>query len=426
LDTCPAVWIAYSGGCDSHVLLHVAASIRAQLPPLRAIHVHHGLSPHADAWQAHCMAVCAALGIPLEVVRVHIEHTPGSSLEALARTARYQALQAQLQQGAALLSAHHANDQAETVLLQLMRGAGVAGLAAMPAQARLGDGYLLRPWLHVTQAELRAYAAAQKLTWIEDESNQQIDFERNFIRHQVLPLLQTRRAGVTHALARVAAHQAEAAHLLHEVGQHDLSTVLNMDLNHTPLPPLNLKKLVQLSPPRQRNVVRIWLHQGGFRSPSRVRLHTLLQQVFTAADDRQPMLCWDEGEIHRYRHHLYALPRLPTLPHTVLPWEGQASLPLPLGRLCATHTPGQGVYLPPQTKLEIRFRQGGERLLLNGQQHQLKKYLQKYSMPPWERHFLPLLYRADELVAVPGIAISDSFRAQGETLGWCFKWQVWF
>jgi tRNA(Ile)-lysidine synthase len=435
VPNCQRVWLGYSGGRDSHVLLHAATALRAELPPLIAVHVHHGLSPQADAWQAHCAQVCADLDVPLHSHHLNLARSARTSLEALARNARYQTLASCLQENEVLLTAHHAEDQAETLLLQLLRGAGAAGLAAMPAQRALGAGMLLRPWLEITRAQIQAYAEQQGLRWVEDESNASLAFERNFLRHQVLPLLQSRRAGVVTALARSARHQAENAELLHDLGEIDWVAARGQALPQvygdipaatTSYPPLQVSALALLSPPRQRNLLRVWLQNCAIRPPPAARLDMLRQQVLSAATDSQPLLRWRDGEIYRYRGQLHVLPPLPPLPTQPLPWRGEAYLNLPLGCLYAQQKRGQGVYLPSGAQISVRFRQGGESLRINGHRHKLKKYLQEHAMPWWERSFLPLLYVDNELAVIPGLACGDDFRVCGDTLGWSFGWQIFY
>lgn len=258
--TAPAWRIAFSGGLDSSVLLHLLAdwARHEDLPPLSAIHVHHGLQPAADAWPEYCAQFCARLDIPLEVVRVQV--APGASLEQAARRVRYAAFAERLGSGEVLLGAQHRDDQAETLLLRLLRGAGVRGLAAMPASRPLGQGSLVRPLIDCSRAELQAYAQSHGLAWVEDPSNADERFSRNFLRRQVMPLLAERWPQMTASLARSASHLSEAQQLLDELAEMDLLAARGVcALPWLPLPSLDLSAVTALSDARQRNLLRHWL-----------------------------------------------------------------------------------------------------------------------------------------------------------------------
>jgi tRNA(Ile)-lysidine synthase len=391
--------VAYSGGLDSHVLLHAASLLRgADFPELRAIHVHHGLAPRADAWTAHCEAVCAALGVPLEVIRVDARAETGESPEAAARAARYRALEAALTPGDGLLTAHHRRDQAETLLLQLLRGAGPAGLAAMPRWQPLGAGWHGRPLLDLSRERLEAHARAHGLVWIEDESNLDIRFDRNLLRQEVMPRLRERWPALDEMLARAASHQAEALGLLGELARQDLE-----DLRGGPPGTLSVSALTRLRPARRRNALRFWLMDKGLPLPSMARLQSVLDDVLTAAPDAMPRVAWEGGEIRRYRDALYAMPPLaPHDPAQRLPWDGRG--PLAIDALGLVLTPewlqGQGVVPEAGETLTVAFRRGGETMRVRDRTRELKKLMQERGIPPWERERVPLVFRGEELVAV--------------------------
>lgn len=392
--------VAYSGGRDSHVLLHWLAGQRGQLAPhrLRAVHVDHGLQADAARWAEHCAAVCAALGVPLDLHRIDARPAPGQSPEAAARQARYAALAADMQDGDVLLTAHHQTDQAETVLLALLRGAGVAGVAAMPAQKRFGRGWLLRPLLDWPAARLTRYAQEHRLDWVEDPSNRDARFDRNFLRSEVLPLLARRWPAATTTLARHAAHAADAQALLDDIASADGADA----------PQLTAAQLAVLAPSRQRNLLRAWLHRHGAEAPSTARLDELLRQALTAAADRLPCVAFGGHAVRVWRGRLYLTPEpLPPPPQPRL-WRLDAPLELPgIGRLCAQPQPGAGLKLaalgePPM--LEVRFRDaaGG---------HTLRKRLQELAVPPWQRERWPLLYRGDRLLQIAGGEPAPTVRA---------------
>ena len=302
--TTQQLWITYSGGVDSHVLLHAIAQLHSQLSPiqLRAVHIHHGLNEQADDWATHCFKVCQQLNVPCDVLKVKIIKQTRQSLEALARQARYNAIKKIINDGDVALTAQHADDQAETLLLQLLRGAGAAGLSAMPQLASLGRGWLMRPLLNFTQADLLNYAEYHQLKWIEDSSNQNIHFDRNFLRHQVIPVLKNRWESMTPVLNRVAQHQAETTILLMELAQQDYVSCRGIQASQLHLPTLQL-----LSIARQRNLIRFWIKQSNLPTPTTVQLEHILVNVIAAQNDRQPVVKWQGGEVRRYQDHLYVL-----------------------------------------------------------------------------------------------------------------------
>jgi tRNA(Ile)-lysidine synthase len=276
--------VGYSGGRDSHVLLHLMASLRERLTvPLRALHVNHGLQEQAHAWAGHCRRVCTALDIPLTVLEVQCDLGSGASVEEAARDARYRAFEQSLAADEWLLLAHHQDDQAETVLLRLLRGAGVHGLAAMPLARRLGPGRLLRPLLDVPAGAIVEYADRQELSWIEDPSNRDPRFDRNFLRYQLLPQLAERWPGYQAPLVRAAEHAREAAELIDALAEMDLERCRSGS-------GLGLAAMRGLPAARQRNVLRLWLRRQGLRPPGQQRLQAGLQALLQAERDREPLL----------------------------------------------------------------------------------------------------------------------------------------
>lgn len=274
------VAVALSGGLDSSVLLALAARLAAPLGhPLSAIHVNHGLSPHADAWAEFCHATCMALGIELEVVKLVVPRNSGEGLEAAARRLRYQAFGRHPADH--ILLAQHANDQAETLLFNLMRGTGVRGAAGMPPIAG-HDGRYLRPLLAYPRADLEAYAAEHAVRWVDDESNTDITLSRNFIRHEVLPVLVGRFPAAVENLVRSSDHFAEAQAMLDEMARHDLGGSEGF--------PVSVELLCKLSNARARNLIRYLLAQKGLQAPVTRRLDEALRQFIEAGPDRHPCL----------------------------------------------------------------------------------------------------------------------------------------
>jgi len=397
-------WLAYSGGCDSHVLLHAAAQLKndGRLPAFHAVHVDHGLQSASAAWAQHCAAVCHELAIPFTLLRIDARPETGESPEAAARHARYRAIAALMTDGDCLLTAHHQDDQAETLLLQLLRGGGPHGLAAMPAVAAFAAGIHARPLLSFSRAELRDYARQQRLQWIDDPSNVDTGFDRNYLRESVMPLLRERWPALARVLSRSAIHQAEAAQLLDDLAAEDLQHCRLED--HS----LSIAALSALNAARQRNTLRYWLKGLGFKLPDTMRLAQLQQDVLHAAPDRRPEVQWEGVTVRRYRDRLYASrPQPPPDSALVMPWDIDRALRLPDGTtLSAVPVRGEGVKtaLCRQQPVTVRYRQGGEECQPGPRAatRPLKKLLQEAGVPPWEREMLPLIYVGDRLAAVAG------------------------
>lgn len=394
----PAWRVAFSGGLDSTVLLHALVKLaeRHQLPPISAIHIHHGLQPAADAWPEHCRQFCAEWGVPLQVI--HVQIRPGASLERAAREARYAAFASSLKHGELLLAAQHRDDQAETLLFRLLRGAGVRGLAAMPVSRALGSGWLLRPLLAVARSELERWAQAHQLQWVDDPSNQSLEHSRNYLRHQVMPVLERRWPQASGNMARAAAHLGEAQSLLDELAEMDLQDAQASDeWPWLPLPSLDLSALRVLSPARQRNALRRWLspltplpdtdHWAGW------------QALRDAAIDSTP--CWRlaDGELHRAGKHLWWLSGswLETAAGE-LDWpDTSVALSLLANGSVSLEGAEQGAF-------KVCYRKGGEVMNLPGRgRRDLKRLLSEAAVPAFLRSRLPLLYLEGELVAVANL-----------------------
>ncbi|KPN92522.1 tRNA lysidine(34) synthetase TilS [Pseudomonas nunensis] len=407
--------IAFSGGLDSTVLLHLLAHLAKtqSLPTLNAVHVHHGLQAAADAWPAHCQSVCDALGVPLEVVRVKVQS--GASLERAARDARYGAFIKCTHANEVLLTAQHRDDQAETLLFRLLRGAGVRGLSGMPSERALGQGHLLRPLLDVTRADLEVYAAAHQLRWIEDPSNEDRQFSRNYLRHQVFPVLTERWPQAQATMARSAAHLREAQGLLDELAQIDLDEAGHRnDFDWLGLPSLELASLEKLSAARQRNALSHWL-------ATRTRLPDSdhwsgWQDLRDATGDARPIWRLADGELHRANGRIWWLSGAWLRTPPVVGRWADPTLPLALldnGLLSLTGP-------IPDGSLHIRYREGGEIMNLPERGHRdLKRLLNESGVPSFARGRLPLLYRGEQLLAVAGLrGLNGSARD-----GWNLHWQ---
>ncbi|TFF42882.1 tRNA lysidine(34) synthetase TilS [Pseudomonas sp. RIT623] len=402
----PAWYVAFSGGLDSTVLLHQLAdySRNHSTPPLRAIHIHHGLQAAADAWPDHCRAVCATLGVELEVIPVRV--APGASLEQAARNARYEAFVKRLGAGAVLFTGQHRDDQAETLLFRLLRGAGLRGLSAMPEHRVLGQGSLVRPMLGLSRQQLQAYADTHGLVWVDDPSNDDTAFARNFLRGEALPLLRGRWPQVDANLARSAEHLGEALGLLDELAASDLAPACdNAPLPWLGLASLDLAVLKALSPARQRNALQSWLSHRTRLPDSR---HWAgWNDLRDAAGDACPLWRLTDGQVQRGHGRIWWLDG-----QWLVAPIGEQAWPNPSQPLVL---PGNGqVWLAARAEgagLRIAYRQGGEVLDIPGRgRRDLKRLLNEAQIPHFVRSRLPLLYRGEQLLAVanlPELALAD-------------------
>jgi tRNA(Ile)-lysidine synthase len=409
-------WVAYSGGIDSHVLLHLLAELRKQHPiELRAIHVNHGLSPHAAMWAAHCASVCQALNVGY-IQKSVVVAAAGNSLEAEARHQRYAIFSSVLTANDILLTSHHQDDQAETLLLQLLRGAGPKGLAAMPVQKSLGTALHARPLLNFSRHDIEAYAEANQLRWIEDESNANTDFSRNFIRQDIMPLFKQRWPSAAVTLARAAQHCAEAQLLVETLAAQDLAHATG-SVPDT----LSIAYLLTLDAARQKQVLRWWLKQLGLSLPSTIKIERIREDVLLARADKMPHVNWVGGEVRRYDDDLYGMQPLAEMnKQQSYIWDFKQPLLVPdIGTLTARQVIGQGIRADIGS-VSVRFRQGGEVCRLPGRQcsHQLKKLMQEWRIPPWQRDRIPLLYVEDKLVAGVGFFVCEEVEAKANNPGY--------
>ncbi len=408
--------VAFSGGVDSTALLAALARLRPPPAALRAVHVDHGLHRQSVRWSRQCRALARQLGVPLTVVRVHVEHAPGGSLEEAARTARYRALAAGLKRGEVLLTAHHQDDQLETVLLQLLRGCGLAGLAAMAPSAPFATSALLRPLLGFSRAELAAWVGAEGLPVSEDLSNLDERFDRNYLRRQVLPAVRARWRGAAGAVARTARLAAEGQQLLEALARSDLEPASDGAA-------LSVKALRRLSPARRRNALRLWIGAHGGPLPDARRLEQIAGPVLEARPDAQPQVLWGGTRLVRHADLLWLEPlaavsgRVP--PGAEVPWDVRTSMRCELPGGCGTLELMADAHGPLDldalgTSLTVRWRSGGERLRLRpgGARRALKSLLQEARVPPAQRARLPLLYQGDRLLAAADLWLDESVRAR--------------
>jgi len=406
--------VGYSGGLDSTVLLHLLATSRPA-HGLRAIHVHHGLHPDADRWSTHCEAACAALGVELTVIRVKVAAT-GAGPEAAAREARHAAFASALASDEVLALAHHSDDQAETFLLRALRASGPDGLTAMRRWRTFGRGRLWRPLLDIDRDALLAYAHAHGLAWIEDPSNADTAFDRNFLRTRVMPLLRERWPHVSEALARSAALCEQADALLDD---EDAQALANVGLSDPRC--LSRMGLLALPESRRARVLRRWIDALGLPALPANGIERIEREILDARDDAEPVFQWHGTVVRAWRDLLFAdVARAPLPADWHAEWDGRAPLVLPGGDVLALD--GTADF---DTPLRVHARQGGERLMRAGRSHShaLKQVLQELGIPPWERERLPLLSDgAGELLAAGDLVHSARFdawlRGRGARLAW--------
>lgn len=412
--------VAFSGGLDSTVLLHQLVQLRAQLPTLqlRAIHIHHGLNPQADAWAAHCEAVCGQWQMECIICRVEVDgHKKG--IEAAARDARYQAFQQHLLPGETLVTAQHQDDQCETVMLALKRGSGPAGLSAMPACGKLAGHLHLRPLLTQTRHDLECWAENYALRWIEDDSNQDTRFDRNFLRQTVLPLLTARWPHFSQAVARSASLCAEQESLLDELLAESLAALMDDD-GALSWPPLG-----QMSEGRRAALLRRWIASQQGLMPSRAMLQRLWEEVICSRQDAEPRIIFGLYEIRRFREKIYWLRTQRNLSNDVISWPQSldwVALPDGLGSLHRDKT-GVLVRAPlPDDTVTVRFQaQGAFHLAERAGSRPLKKLWQELGIPPWRRNRTPLLFYNDTLIAALGVFLTREGLPERAT-GWHIRW----
>jgi len=407
--TPPHIYIGYSGGVDSHVLLHLCASITTLKNKITAVYVHHGLQAEAEAWAGHCEKTAQALAVDFKMLRVHAFAKPGESPEEAARNARYTALKSLMMTDDVLLVAQHRDDQLETVLLQLFRGSGLRGLSGMPQSMLFGPGVLLRPLLNVAKQAIDDYAKAHALSWIEDPSNQCSDYGRNFLRNDIVPLLKQRWPSIDKTVARSARHCADAALVVSEIAD---------DLMHAVFDPadntLDISRLKTYPLLRQKLLIRQWFQHLGLKMPAQRVVERILSEVPAAREDSDPVLAGAGYCIRRYRNKLYCLPPVETENPLDTCWAGgQTSLPISQYQTLVCMPSSAGILREDWENacIDVRFRSGGEKIRLPRREgrHALKKLFQEAGIPPWERKIMPLVYLDDRLAAVGDLWVSAEF-----------------
>ncbi len=394
----PRVALAFSGGVDSTVLAHLLVKQRRKLGGLRLMHVDHGLQVASGEWSRHCAQMARTWRVPFVPLKAHIVRPTGVSPEAAARDARYRLLFEAMEPGEVLVTAQHRDDQVETLLLQLFRGAGVTGLSGMPAIATFGPGPIARPLLEVSRAEIEALAQKAQLRWIEDPSNTDTRFSRNFLRQRLMPLIREHWPGADKAMARSAAHMATAATLLNERAAHDLAGLADGS-------GLSVSALRVLPMGRRRNALRAFIARHGIEMPEASRLKEIAGPLLAARADAQPEVAWSDARMVRRGGRLeLQKSRVPISEFVAKSWCWQVErrLILEVGALELVDDAAGPIDLARLPKvLDVRARRGGERMRAgaNARTRTLKSLLQDSKVPVDERARMPLLFAGPQLIA---------------------------
>lgn len=410
------IWVGFSGGIDSTVLLHAVMCHPALSTRVKAIHVNHGIHPQADVWQKHCCAVAERYSIDIQVCRIDSQPHPGQSVEAWARTERYAAFKSIVLPGDILLLAHHLNDQAETTLLRLFRGHGPTGLAAMPIQRLLSNrARLIRPLLTLSKAILQSYAIKHQLSWLNDDTNFDPRFDRNYIRHKILPDLAEHWPAIIENVARSA-----------ELCRHEGAIVKKWALGEIKQwqtqceSAFSIDKLGQHCESEQIILVRHWLHLKTGQYPSYQLLLEMFRTLIDAKIDAAPCIWLENWQIRRFKNNVYVLSEqqwsdVPDDYH--VNWSGKQPLLVP-GQLYPItkqllKQQGLAVDQLDWNQVNVRFRKAGDRCRPFGRSHSqtVKKLLQEYDIPPWQRDRLPLIFCGGQIVMAVGVWVCHGFEA---------------
>lgn len=403
------IYIALSGGIDSSALLHIIFSNKDLLPEdtsITAIYIDHDLQSDSSKWGEHCRKYCDSLGIGFESIRVKVDYSGKESLELAAREARYDIFKDKVSDGGVILMGHHQDDNIETFFHRIVRGSGVKGLSSIPVFRELGNGYIYRPILDCSRESLKRYIESNNISIIEDPSNNSSDFDRNFIRNEVITLLKKRWRSLNNTVSRTISHCNEASDLLNELAFEDYQKCKYDD-------GLSLEEMEGFSFPRKKNLIRYWIDLNGLIQPSTIALENGLDSILNAANDRAPEIHWDYAKIQRFKGVIYIEKPLATS-GSIIEWDLKEDLTLDgIGTLTSTKIDSENKNQFPYAldlskvegkKITIRFRQGGEkcRPCGRGNTHSLKKLFQEFEVPPWKRDKIPLLYVGDEIAIVIG------------------------
>jgi tRNA(Ile)-lysidine synthase len=415
--------VGFSGGADSTALLHALTKIKSSLGiSISAVHINHGLHADSDKWQNHCERFCDRHDVQLSCIKVQLKHRSGKGLEAEARHLRYEAISTLLRDGSTLLTAHHADDQVETLLLNLMRGSGVDGLSAMPEHRLLGDGFLQRPLLGFQNTMLLEYLQENHIEWIDDPSNQYVNQDRNFVRHEVIPLLEKRWPGVNKSLLLTRQAMADARVLLERLADE----YLEHNLCHPHVLVITTRLLND--PHLLKLVTRRWTKRSGTNSIPANKLSNFTDQLAKAGSQNNVCMAWDDNLLHLYRQKLWLIEHVGIAPCPIVTWKSGAKevyLGADVGQLflTASENPSKTVEFPPgQFLITNRSAINANTIKHKGHHQSLKNLFQAFNIPPWLRDCIPLCQLDGELVAVGDWCFNDSFRTRMAQHGMSLEW----
>ena len=402
------IYIGYSGGVDSHVLLHACAMLPDIKPKIIAVYIHHGLQTLADSWAEHGEKITKDLDIKFLMCAVNAAANSGESPEEAARNARYTAFQTLINENDVLLLAQHQEDQLETVLLQLFRGSGLRGLSGMPEKNHFGTGWMLRPLLHVSKQYINAYALTHHLQWIEDPSNQDTVYDRNFLRKEIIPILKTRWPSLDKTVSRSALHCAQSEEFMSSLAKVNFQHVLNQSDQS-----IDIALLQIYTDTQQRSILREWFELLDMKMPSQNTIERILNDVIGAKENHSPQLKLHDITLRRHHGKLMAL-RKECEAFEPCEWRNKNhSLILSNNMKLTLSIEHKGISKTywDNARITLKMRQGGEKIRLPYRQghHDLKKLFQDATIPPWQREVMPLIYLDDKLAAVGNLWIAAEF-----------------
>ena len=413
--------IAFSGGVDSTVLLHVMKNIIDEKSQIRAIHINHNIVDNSKVWSKTCKSICKNFGIDIEIISLEVTHN-GYGLEAAARDERYKKLKEKLYENEYLLTAHHEEDQMETVFLRMARGTGLDGLQGINEKYSFGEGIIFRPMLEVSKTSVMDYAKEHQLKWVEDSSNQDTHFDRNFLRKKIIPQFRERWPSIASSVSRLSQLSAQNIKILNQIAEEDIGPIANMN-------ELPLAKLLDKSFERANNMLRYIILANGMSIPSMKTLQDGLKEMLDPETDKS-VIAWKDYCIRKYKNHLYFLSNSDLEPNKVdvrIPWEIGKTVNLGenIGTIEATFIHGDGLSIKKcKNKLTISYRQGGELIKPIGHRinKSLKNLFQENQILPWMRDKIPLIYYQDELVSVADLWFNQNYVASQNEAGFVVNW----
>ena len=413
--------IAFSGGMDSTVLLHVMKNIIDEKSQIRAIHINHNIVDNSKVWSKTCKSICKNFGIDIEIISLEVTHI-GYGLEAAARDERYKKLKEKLYENEYLLTAHHEEDQMETVFLRMARGTGLDGLQGINEKYSFGEGIIFRPMLEVSKTSVMDYAKEHQLKWVEDSSNQDTHFDRNFLRKKIIPQFRERWPSIASSVSRLSQLSAQNIKILNQIAEEDIGPIANMN-------ELPLAKLLDKSFERANNMLRYIILANGMSIPSMKTLQDGLKEMLDPETDKS-VIAWKDYCIRKYKNHLYFLSNSDLEPNKVdvkIPWEIGKTVNLGenIGTIEATFIHGDGLSIEKcKNKLTISYRQGGELIKPIGHRinKSLKNLFQENQILPWMRDKIPLIYYQDELVSVADLWFNQNYVASQNEAGFVVNW----